>query len=126
MMIGKAELTNDGDTLETRNDTYSLMPSMHVSARPPFRAPGLVLAAGLIGFGVSFTDLAHPGELETLAGIVLAIVVATCCFTRLTLVDRDLKHSELAVLAWGAIWRLRAKQREIGAEIARIKRGGRS
>ncbi len=122
MMIGRVDIINDGNTVRTRNDSYSLMPNMHVSARPPFRAAGIALSAGLLGFGWAFADLAYPGERTVLAFIALAVLAVSLSLTRPTLFDRDLKHSEMATLTWGTLGHMRRKQAEIGAEIARIKR----
>lgn len=126
MIFGFVELSNDGAMVRTRNEYYSLMPNMHVSARPTFRAPGLILAAALAGFGFVFQDLAYPGELQILAGLVVMITVLATSVSRLTLFDRDLRNSDMATLAWGTLWHLRRKQCEIGQEIARIKRETRS
>ena len=121
MMIGRVDIINDGSTVRTRNDSYSLMPNMHVSARPPFRAAGIALSVGLLGLGWAFFDLAYPGERAVLAFIAVALLAVSLSLTRLTLFDRDLKHSEMATLAWGTLGHMRHKQAEIGAEIARIK-----
>ncbi|WP_386627504.1 hypothetical protein [Sulfitobacter geojensis] len=103
--------------LETHNDSYTLSRGTHVSARRPFVAGGVILSILLGGFGMAFHDLLYVHEWGVLAASIAACLTAGLNVGQLTLVNRELRGSDLSTALWGTYGHLNLIRREIAAAI---------
>lgn len=121
MNFGKIDI-EDG-AVQTRNDSYILTNITVVSARRPFLGAGLMTAAGIAGFTVSFHDLLFAGEIATALGVAAVCLWGGLWLGQLQLLSRDLRGSELSGAVWGPYRRLNHERRKI-AKAARAVQSG--
>lgn len=115
MIIGSYDIRSG--LLETHNDSYTLSRGTHVSARRPFLAGGLMMALLLGGFSATFHDLLYVHEWAALAASAVTCLTVGLKVGQLTLVNRELRGSELSTALWGTYGHLNLIRREIAAAI---------
>jgi len=121
MIFGKFEIGDN--VIHTHNDTHILSNITTISARRPFLGSGLMIAALIAGFGVSFLDLLYPEELAT-----ITIGVGACLFVglwlgKLQLLSRDLRGSELGTAVYGGYRHLNQKRMQVAEAVNQTPKG---
>lgn len=111
MIIGFVEIENG--SVSTHRDSYLLPSITVVSVRRPFLSGSLMCAVGFGGFGIAFSDLLYPHEIQIIIGGVIASLVAGVCLGQLKLLSRDLRNSELSDAIFGSYSHLNRIRREI-------------
>lgn len=115
MIIGSYDIRSG--LLETHNDSYTLSRGTHVSARRPFLAGGMMMALLLGAFGATFYDLLYIHEWGVLVASVAACLTFGLKVGQLTLVNRELRGSDLSTALWGTYGHLNLIRREIADAI---------
>lgn len=121
MIFGKFNIS--GNAVHTHNNSYILSNITTISARRLFLAPGLMIGALTLAFGISFFDLL------TLSEVVFLITAAGLCIYlglwlgQLQLPSRDLRGSELGTAIWGSYHHLNQIRRQVADAVNRIDGG---
>ena len=117
MIAGLIDIDLDDRVIHTHRDSYLIDTLSVVSVRRPLLPAGLLMGAGLAGFGLAFGDLLYPGEIAAAIVTGVAALTAGIQVGQLRLLSRDLRGSELSGVIWGRYRDLNAKRLDIARAI---------
>lgn len=115
MIFGSIRI--EDDAVITHRDSYVLDTITVVSTRRPLLVPAVIMAFGLGGFGLRFSDLLHAHEVVGLMSASAMAMAAGSQIGLLSLLSRDLKSLEQSGAIWGWYPALRRHRDHIVAAI---------
>jgi hypothetical protein len=121
MIMGFIDIDPRARVIHTHRDSYLLNTVTVVSVRRPLLAAGVVIAAGIGGFGAIFHDLLFPAEIAVAMATSITAFGVGICIGQLQLLSRDLRGSELSGAVWGSFGALNQKRMAIARAISAPK-----